>query len=249
MTENIYFDKLQVYSYNRTAIPNIATDGLLLHWDVSVPQSYLSQIPISINDLSGNYNNGAFSGTPTYNSGFGGYVYNNGQYVSNETIGSNFYNKAPSFTISAWLRIKSGGFFNSIMGFKANDTNGIFAYLDIDNVANKSYVYVGRNYSVTYGDEVYNSWTQGTFNAYAQFDAWAYVTIWGDGTNIGMYVNTTSYGSTAAGYNLGTSGNFVVGRTTFTGNMDIGAVHVYNRGLNLTEITSNYNNTKARFGL
>ena len=227
--------------------PNIVTDGLVLTLDAGNRNSYAGS-GTNWYDLSGNGNNGTLTNGPTFsNTNLGSIVFDGvNDYVD---CGNNVSLRLNDVTVETWIYISAN----------PSDWVRIFGVGSTDGgTSNRMYGlwYNGTNASAT-RNLLWQRYSP-TTNLYVtnialSLNTW-YQTV---ATTIGslqtLYLNASSIGTdTVAGpWTTNTANNFTIayaGVHTYH-NGRIAIVRVYNRGLTATEITQNYNATKARFGL
>ena len=210
---------------------NIIVDGLILHLDAGNSSSY-SGSGTTWTDLSGEGNNGTLVNGTSYTSDDGGSLVFDGtnDYVN---LGAVQINTAAG-TIGMWIKLDSnvGRFFGRGGNFESRFSSN---RLVIDMTGN----------SVTSSR---TSWS----------GAWLYVVIgWDENANsTAIYVNGVSDATGTCSTISTKTGDMNIGRSSGMGGAGglyvdgkIAAFHSYNRVLTLTEIQSNFNSTKTRFGI
>ena len=240
----------------------ILPTNLIMNLDAGNSASY-SGSGTAWNDLSGNGNNATLINGTSFSSVNGGtMVYDGVDDVANANI-INFGTQSLSF--SFWVYPTQTTNVDSIFGqglYPANTTGGyVYIVMRNDTATRRIQFRVASNGT--------DSKTLFCDNAYT-LNAWNFITLTYNATTRDMncYVNsvlktsTTSvtgiFGNTSISQNLtpnNTSGKFLsIGmydesRTLlpYTGN--IAQAIIYNKEQNSTEITTNFNNTKTRFGL
>jgi len=228
--------------------PPIVTNGLVLYLDAANPQSYMSGSTLW-RDISGNNNSGSLINGPTFNSDGGGSILFDGvnDYVESTPIQPTF------FTLSCWFRATGVP--------STNDTSG-----GVLIASNPQLISSAVQYFLSY------SWLNQRIVGLVQSGASTIVTpnnsvlrnqiynivLTYNGSNISIYINGTlsvlnAYSTTPI---YPTTGNIntQIGRWGYPGftrhfNGNIYNTSIYNRALSQSEITQNYNATKARFGL
>lgn len=226
--------------------PPVVTNGLLLNLDAANPASY-SGTGTTWNDISGNNNHGTLSANnagslPVFQNGS---LYFNGS-TSYVSIASSVIPNTSSWTLSTWAKMPGGRYAemintrdaSTIKGFLLTSTGSdIRAQINNPNV--NQFVFSGNNSQI-------------------QDDRWHLITITVDVSANVMkaYVDNNFIGSNnfPAGSLTG-QGNFVIGwdyawsggSEYFRGN--IATVSVYNSVLSSSEIATNFNAVKSRFGL
>jgi hypothetical protein len=227
--------------YNPTP-PSIITDGLVLNLDAGNVLSY-SGTGNTWTDLSVNSNNGTLVNSPTYSSNNGGYIILDGtdDYINvpnNSTLNSNVT------TVSVWFRYSTvNNYYGSLISKAdpAGTFNGWNIYI-FNNVIN---VQIKGNPSAT--TDIPGT----TINT----NTWYNVTLVSvSGGTSSLYLNNSLLNSrSTVSYTVTASQPLRFARAIdtfwsyFGGN--VGQIIQYNRALNSTELTENYNITKTRFGL
>jgi hypothetical protein len=222
------------------------TNGLLLFLDAGNTSSY-SGSGTTWYDLSGNNNHGTLrannSGSlPVFQNGS---LYFNGS-TSYVSIVSSVIPNTGSFTVSAWAKMPGGRYIemintrdaSTLKGFLLTST-GSDIRAQINNPGVHQFVFSGNNSQI-------------------QNDRWHLITITVDASANVMkaYVdnNFISSNNFSAGSLTG-QGNFVIGwdyawgggAEYFLGN--VATVSVYNYALSSSDVTTNFNAVKSRFGL
>jgi hypothetical protein len=233
---------------------NIVTNGLVHNLDAGWYLSY-SGTGTNWKDLTSNGNNGTLTNGPTFNNNNGGSIAFDG--VDDNVVLGNVLNIGTGdMTINSWINLSSGnvdqyiysksfyGGANYRYGYQLNSSNQVVGFVQGNG-----------------GSDIYpNGSTSLSLNT------WYMVTmVINRNSNIQLYLNGVlekltgnatisqwagldfqsifparwaSYTNSIGGF----SPNFVL-------NGKIGIGQVYNRALNLTEITQNFNAQKTRFGL
>lgn len=221
------------FIYNGDRIENdaragIVTNGLVLHLDAGIPESY-PKSGTTWFDLSGNGNNGTFVNGPTYSSDNGGVIVLDGidDYID---ISLNLTNTTYTVMGAARYVVAGGRTFsgqnnNWLMGHWNGSTQNHFANGWVSDVGAGPSDTNWRLYAAT-----------GNYSA----DSWAF------------YINgALNAGPNSAGSN-GPNG-FSIGRhapsNSEYSNSHISFLICYNRVLSATEITQNFNAQRARFGV
>ena len=226
--------------------PSIVTSGLVLCLDAANTRSYPGS-GTAWTDLSTQGNNGTLTGSPTFNSGNGGYISFNGttDYVP---IADKFSTAAG--TIACWFTVNSnitssnninyricGKSSNYELRFVNSASDGGGASLgslgaDIGGVSDRSVVTTRR------------TWDANT---------WYYATLtWNTATpTSSIYVQGVLDGTGTSGSMTTQTGIFDVGRSGTRGYLAgrISLFTVYDRALSATEILQNFNASKGRYGL
>jgi hypothetical protein len=220
-----------------TATAPVTTTGLKLHYDTSNTSSYPGS-GSTITDLSGNGNNGTLVNNSSFNSTVAGGVLSfNGtnQYISTTYVPSN------TCTISIW-------FYNNL---NYTDWNrGIFS-----TFSSSSYngFYMGTSNIGSYQSSL-NIWYNGntslnSISSVLAINTWYNITVTSGSGTIKIYLNgilkNTLSGNTTHADVLN------IGRTRFDSNYwsgYIGSTMVYNTVLSASDVTTNFNAQKSRFG-
>jgi len=191
-------------------------------------------------DLSGNANNGTLVNGPTFDSANGGSLVFDGvnDYVN---CGTRTFNITNSLTLSIWAKFNTlsngqiysmfsyGGYISGGFVVQRGDSNSFrFAY-------NGSFFTDGQSMTTT------NIW----FNI---------VFVATQGQPVDFYLNTSkTSSSTLPSVSLSSSNTVEIGRRTditsqyVSGNF--GQINIYNRALSATEITTNFELLRGRYGV
>lgn len=226
--------------------PPLITTGLQLHYDTNNAASYSGSGP-NLTDLSGNGRHGTLENSPSFTTlsatAGGGVLSFNGtnQYISTT------YTPANTCTISIW-------FYNNL---NYSDFNrGIFSTYNIGVANSTNGIYMGtrspslnlsRDANFGYANSVLPSLTINT---------WYNVTVTSDpsGTSgtgtIKVYLNGNLQ-TTLTGAKTTHAAVLNIGRSRYDANYwsgYLGSVMVYNTALSDTDVLTNYNSQKTRFG-
>ena len=226
--------------------PEINDSGLVLALDAANPRSY-SGSGTTINDISGQSNNGTLTNSPSYNAGNGGYL--------TFTSASSTYVSIPysasldtptGCTHEVWFYPTGAGEFLS---------RGLS---DSGSSPDNPRLYV-------YGDgKVYFDWSTTGLDRWGEYAGATTMNTWNQvvlqtlpSTTMKLYTNGAYKGDSFVGGNMpatlpNTANPIILGGVTwipryFSGRIAI--VRLYNRALSANEILQNYNIQKARFGL
>jgi hypothetical protein len=241
------------YFLIKNGYENIVTNGLVHNLDAGWYLSY-SGTGTTWKDLSGNYN-GTLTNGPTFNNNNGGSIVFDG--VDDNVVLGNVLNLGTGdLTINSWINLSSGnvdqyiysksfyGGANYRYGYELNSSNQVVGFVqgnggsDIYPNGSTSLslntwymvtMVINRNSTI----QLYLNGVLETLTGNATISQWAGL----DFQSI-FPARWASYTNSTGGF----SPNFVL-------NGKIGIGQVYNRALNLTEITQNYNTQKTRFGL
>lgn len=213
------------------AIPS----GLIINWDAA---NYPGT-GTTLNDTSGNNLNATLSNSPAYSSGNGGYFTYNGSNTALIRADSTTMN-ASSITVETWAYPTATGQYGTLLEKGAQNTQ-YFLFL--------------------YGGTLY--WrvagltdTTLTAASFMTANTWHHIVGTATSGSQKVYINnvvratttaTGTIGTNANGMSVGISGGYPAnGGLPFSGRIAVS--RVYNRALSQTEIASNYNGEKARFG-
>ena len=215
--------------------PNIVKDGLVLYLDAGSPNSIYSPTFSNIwKDISGNNNNSTLINGPTFNSSNGGNIVFDGtnDYATFSTITNTIY------TIEFWYKM-----------FGNDGTYGYFASSGDNGLA------IGEGgVGVGFGQFYYwNGTASVLLGTIPSTTNWNHVCalINTSTNNIQIFGNGNQL-STSTQTSMSTSvsniGRYIPANIHFLrGNLAV--YRIYNRALNTTEITQNYNASRTRFGL
>ena len=223
---------------------SIVTSGLQLCLDAANTKSYPGS-GTTWTDLSGNSNNGTLTGSPTFNSGNGGYISFNGtsDYVS---IGDRFATAAG--TIACWITVNGNITSSNNLNYRicGKSTDYEFRFLNtVSDGAGQSYGSVGADLGGSASVvSATRSWTANT---------WYYVAVtWNTATpTSSIYVQGVLDGTGTSTNITAQVGNFDIGRSGTRGYLAgrISLFTVYNRALTAAEISQNFNATRGRYGV
>jgi len=219
-------------SSNVLTTPGIVTTGLLFYLDAGNPSSYIGT-GTAWNDTSGNGNNATLVNSPIFGSPNGGYFSLNGtnHYANVASLTDILSNT--NYTKIAWIYLNSYATNNNIISEASGGKHAVY-------MAGGNKINAGHN----------GTW--GTIQSVSSLNlnSWYFIAVSFD-SSVGwkIYINgqlDASNASTSTFVGLGNiqigsfqNGNFLSGR--------IANPMVYNRTLNSTEITQNYNALKDRY--
>ena len=228
------------YSYKADIVKN----GLLLNYDISTALSYrnpTTYIQSTINNYPGLLVNG-----PTFSSNNGGYLNFDGTNDHILVYNSPFGFTSESFTYSYWIYINS---------FTTNQpTQGPIPYYKGDYQINGYYTQLSSDGSYFFGTNQPGA-MQATTTAAGTFTTgvWYMVSDVRNGSSVRIYVNgidRTNIAGTHINPSYSNSGLYIASYRTFIfSNIRIGHFKVYNRALTSTEILSNFNALRGRYGI
>ncbi len=225
--------------------PPIVANGLLLNLDAANPASY-SGSGNTWTDLSGNNNHGTLSANnagslPVFQNGS---LYFNGS-TSYVSIVSSVIPNTSSWTLSTWAKIPSGGYAEMINTRNASTITGFLLTSRGDGIRaqlnNPGVQQFEPNSSSTIMD---NTWHLITITVDVSINQMK----WYVDNNLANTINfsagsLTGQGNFVIGWDYAWSG----GAEYFRGN--IATVSVYNSVLSSSDVTTNFNAVKSRFGL
>jgi hypothetical protein len=211
--------------------PKIITDGLVLCLDAGNVKSY----PLSgtaWSDISKQENNAILFNGPTYDSSNGGSILFDG--TNDYCVAGTGLGITGNLTLAAWVRPSSFTNQGNIVSKSSNpgyrmrfQSNGTFWMYSNTNTITSPSTYTINNWFYTVG--VFSS------------------------SGLRMYINGSLVQSNGVAFSPSYGGfSFLVGGFSSTQELfqgRIANVGVYNRALNQTEITQNFNAQKTRFGL
>ena len=214
------------------SIPSIITSGLVLNLDAGNVASYPGT-GTTWTDLSGNGNNATLYNGAVYNSANGGTMVFDG--INDYASESNFIGALTTFTSGTWIKLNAN---QTTKAFISTYYNG-WAVGISDYDQNKIKFYLG-------GATIYSTYA-------LSINTWYYVCATYNNGNPTIYINgalnktstdLVSYGPINSTITIGALNG---GNQFFNGNLSM--QHIYNRALTASEITTNFNTTKTRFGL
>lgn len=227
-----------------TVVP-VVTSGLKLYYDPGNTASYNGGS--TINDLSGNNINGTVVGSPTVTSNW--FALNGtSQYIMSGDVNSakgtsNAHTVEvwvkPSAACAGWVDRDSASPLNS--GYRAT---GLEIYSAGPFYLANTLLWNGTNTRMGGGTVSLNSWYQ-IVRTYNGTSATAYV------NKVAASPTTFTWSSPPSAWYIGfgayTDASFFATGAYFNGSY--GVMRVYNRALSSSEVTQNYNATRAKYGL
>ena len=215
-----------------SAIPSIVTSGLLTHLDAGNVASY-SGSGTTWTDLSGNSRNGTLVNGVGYSSSNGGTLVFDGvnDYVSVNSISRSVMGS--NFTVSLW-------FFSGTSNHK-----GIIELAATNNDLAPS-ILLQKNGSIIrfLFNGAYN------FSSAISANTWYNIVLTYDNTTWKSYLNGVLANSAALAYIGGTFADKINIGSGYPNFFDskIPQVAIYNRPISSTEVTTNFNALKSRYG-
>ena len=239
--------------------PAIVQSGLILNLDAANPASYPGTGSIWTNLVTGN-------NVPSFSISSGAYVNSNGGVIRFPSTGgfaesTTGFANLTKFTVEVWVKSAgtkgdydptvsgntnyapclfsekvSGGTVNMVLAYNARAWTG---------AANNSYRYTAAM----------GGWSifEPTTNYGSDLNNWVHIVATYNGSVLTLYRNGVSLGSRTTNVNLRASsvGYYIAHRWDMSDGVygDYSTVNMYNRDLSLSEINTNYNAVKSRFGL
>lgn len=227
--------------------PNIVTDGLVLTLDAGNRNSYAGS-GTNWYDLSGNGYNGTLTNGPTFSStNLGSIVFDGVDDYVNLTSDLILDTTKP-FTITSFSKLNSyNNTFPTLFTIKTSTGDSLILLI----TENSSYA------PLTFGWNGTNTYKPSTTLSLNQ---WYNISLIYNGngitssSNFSLYINKISQ-TLSNSYVFGgigqvnTLATLNTGSSSFYFNGNIPSFQIYNRALNTSEISQNYNATKSRFGL
>ena len=227
---------------------NIITDGLVLHLDAGNQTSYIGT-GTSWKDLSGLGNHGTFNATPTYNiDKLGDFSFNGSTTQVTITDHATLEPSTGDWTMEACFQLANITTYPVILGkFNNGGTSNDVSY-SIRGSTNTIFAQIGSGSSYL-NSSIYtvsaNTWYHVVF-------------VWRNGgtKTIETYINGKLIGTvthTLTGI-LNSANNLYIGRYNngeFARDLSgkIGLIRLYKRALSASEVTTNFNASRTRFGL
>ena len=225
--------------------PAIVTDGLVLNLDAANPDSY-NGVGTNWRDLSGNGNNGTLVNGTTYGTSNGGYFLLDGtdDYISLPS--SNFFNFGTGdFALEMWVNLENINTNPHLITINGN--SAYFAAIRMSYYSGNLY----SNHSSTG-----TSWESAGANFAFATDTWSQLIVTRNSGLVKIYVNKIEKDSFSLPTSLMSSGdtqfgklsNFPSNYHTMRGKVAITRIY-QNKGLTASEVTTNFDALKSRFGL
>ena len=231
---------------------DIVSSGLVLYLDAGNISSY-SGSGSTWTDLSGNSNTATLTASPTYDSSNSGSLLFNGS-TQWATITNPSTLRNQNFTVSIWFK-------------PATQSSAIKSLIDFNHVGEPAQGWVMQSEDATTNKYWYLAYNDGAaFQPVGNFgegkgiqftsSVWQNFVYTKSGTSVIGYRNgTETFTATAssatvsyvANKNMRIAGLIAAAGREFNGN--ISQVLMYNREISATEVTSNYNAVKNRYGL
>jgi hypothetical protein len=233
---------------------DVVREGLICCYEFSTPGSYSSSAGSTVTDLIGN-SNASLQNSPAYTSPVGqtaGYLQFNGTnqcLVTQTDLNPKLSpaNTSTVISIFVWVYMTDNGVIVSELGQTTINTS--WHDSQIERVA---------------GTVRFSVWSNGTGFASSittSTNTWYYIGFTYDGSTLTGYVNGASAGSAAytrttpfngsglgLHYGLAAIDGTSLGDGTYA-NCRIGAFHVYNTAISTTQVLSNFNAQRSRYGV
>lgn len=234
------------FGFYKPPADEIVTSGLVLNYDINDTASYPGS-GTTVTDLQGN-SNATLSNGPTYSDGYLTFDGTNDVLITNTSLAS----KVPTdvTTIMMWAYPMDNGVLLSEIGIAALPDAAGWHDSQMEMVA---------------GTMKFGMWSGVGIASVAStvatpLNAWYHFAMVYDGTKLNAYVNGAAAGSTTFArlnpieggtgihYAIAAADSTNMGNGTYA-NMRLGQFLVYNTALSATDVTTNYNATKNRYGL
>lgn len=241
--------------------PAIVTGGLILNLDAGNPDSYPKSGGTWSNLVTGN-------AVPSFTIHGGVFASNDGGVIRFPSTGgfassSTGFSNLTAYTVEVWVKSAGtrGDYDPAVQSNYApcffsekyvNNINMVLAYNTrglTTPTANGSYRYEGAIYN-----NGWNAYQIGT-NYSSDLNNWIQILLTYDGSKLTIYRNGVSLGTSAAlnigSLNATSTGYYIAHRWDMTDGVygDYAIVNMYNRALAASEVTTNFNAIKSRFGL
>lgn len=243
----------QIYSNSSLPFSSIP----VLHLDAGDTNSY-SGIGTTWTDLSGNGNDGTLYNQPTYSSSDGGYFEFDG---SNEMVNVTNFSITSSYTINMFIKFLDTSTGNkAILDFGSQSNYYPPGTTNDDDLLspNPLRLYLNNGNVKIQHDDAFNS-TGVASTIGITTNTWYNLTVTYDGFDAKLYFNSTLNSSGGLPSPTINSQNYNVfgiadhpqgnGSSINPLNCRISRIEVFDRELNQTEITDNFNALKGRYGL
>jgi len=240
------------FGFYKPPVSSIVDTGLVLHYDIGNAASYPGS-GATVTDLRGN-SNASLANSPEYSSGYLTFNGVNQALKTNTALDSQFPGSPPADEItSVFLWVYPIGAGNILV------ERGTSVYTDVNWYASNIDITAGGQFKLSAWHNVI-PYTAVVTSAAQAFNNWYYVGWTYNGSTLNAYINGASVGSVSldrlAPYNHGANLFYSIAApsTTNTGvtgycNMRLGQFQVYNTALSATDVTTNYNASKSRYGL
>jgi len=240
----------QIYSNSSLPFSSIP----VLHLDAGDTNSY-SGIGTTWTDLSGNGNDGTLYNQPTYSSSDGGYFEFDG---SDEMVNVTNFSITSSYTINMFIKFLDTSTGNKAILDFGSQPDYSFPITDENFSANPLRLYLnGGNVKIQHNSPFNATGVASTIGITT--NTWYNLTVTYDGFDAKLYFNSTLNSSgglpsptiNSQNYNVFGIANKPLGNGSgiLPLNCRISRIEIFDRELNQTEITDNFNALKGRYGL
>ena len=239
---------LQNYNASKSkynVVENIVKNGLVLNIDAANSSSYSNPLTYTGTGLTA-YDLSGFGNTATLVNGTGFTGTNGGAFLFDATddyisMGTASSVKPTQLTLACFFKINAINAPNVIVG-KQGPVSGAASYALV--VQNGQLYFRISNSSGT----EYNAST-----SFSNTSTYNYAVGTYDGSNLRLYLNGASVGSSSVAISIGYSDSYplLMGyyANAFATNMSIGSLKLYNRPLSATEIQQNFNAMRERYNI
>ncbi len=239
--------------------PNIVQTGLILNLDAANPASYSGTGNTWTNLVTGN-------AVPSFSISSGAYVNSDGGVIrfpstggfaeSNSTTG---FANLTGFTVEVWVKMAgTKGDYSPVAS--SNYAPCLFSEKVSGGTVNMALAYNARAWSGAANNSYRYTAAMGGWSTYepttnygSDLNNWVHVVATYNGSVLTLYRNGASLGSSTTNINLRATsvGYYIAHRWDMSDGVygDYSTVNMYNRALSLSEITTNFNAVKSRFGL
>lgn len=233
--------------------PAIVTNGLILYLDAANPLSYTGSGSTWSNLITGNSVANFTLNNATYTSNNGGSIRfsSSGYGRTTSTFG-----RIANYTIEIWVKIEGTTGKAPLSNYTPCLFSEVYANASINMVlAYNSYNFPSPPSSNQYTAGYYNNgWVTVTSTSNtSDLNNWLHIVATYDGSVCNIYKNGVKITYATIGTNPSTSsGGYYIAQRWDGGDFVYGEysmVNLYNRALTASEVTTNYNQFKLRFGL
>lgn len=230
---------MYLWGSNSVAQDQIFNNGLALYLEPNNKLSY-SGSGTTWTDLSGNARNATLVSSPTYSSSNGGAI----DFVSSsyaQLPANNFNFGTGDYTIESWVNLSSSTTNNIIFASQSSNQSGFYA--------------LGFNSSIGWFHTTFNGSTRPatTMTPVPSANTWYHAVAVRESSVLKLYINnvaSTSNGSTSLSVTSADPRiaiNPASGDERWTGR--IASLRIYNRALSASEVSTNFNSSRSRFGV
>jgi hypothetical protein len=239
--------------------PNIVQTGLILNLDAANPASYSGTGNTWTNLVTGN-------AVPSFSISSGAYVNSDGGVIrfpstggfaeSNSTTG---FANLTGFTVEVWVKMAgTKGDYSPVAS--SNYAPCLFSEKVSGGTVNMALAYNARAWSGAANNSYRYTAAMGGWSTYepttnygSDLNNWVQIVATYNGSVLKLYRNGVELGSSTTNVNLRATsvGYYIAHRWDMSDGVygDYSSVNMYSRALSLSEITTNFNAVKSRFGL